>query len=53
MSKRGEREYLADIREAIQRIGQYTTGLSYGRSSSQTAKPRTRSFGISKYSERP
>jgi uncharacterized protein with HEPN domain len=30
MSKRGEREYLADIREAIQRIGQYTTGLSYG-----------------------
>ncbi len=29
MSKRGEREYLADIREAIQRIQQYTTGLSY------------------------
>jgi hypothetical protein len=30
MSKRGEREYLADIREAIQRIQSYTTGLSYG-----------------------
>jgi uncharacterized protein with HEPN domain len=29
MSKRGEREYLADIREAIQRIEQYTAGLSY------------------------
>jgi uncharacterized protein with HEPN domain len=30
MSRRGEREYLADIREAIQRIEQYTIGLSYG-----------------------
>jgi uncharacterized protein with HEPN domain len=29
MSKRGDREYLADIHEAIQRIQTYTTGLSY------------------------
>ncbi len=29
MSKRGDREYLADIREAIQRIQAYTTDLSY------------------------
>lgn len=29
MSKRGDREYLADIREAIQRIQTYTTNLSY------------------------
>lgn len=29
MSKRGDLEYLADIREAIQRIQAYTTDLSY------------------------
>jgi uncharacterized protein with HEPN domain len=29
MSKRGDREYLADIREAIQRIQAYTVDLSY------------------------
>ena len=29
MSKRGDREYLADIHEAIQRIETYTTALSY------------------------
>jgi uncharacterized protein with HEPN domain len=29
MSKRGDGEYLADIREAIQRIHAYTTDLSY------------------------
>ena len=29
MSKRGDRESLADMHEAIQRIQQYTTGLSY------------------------
>jgi hypothetical protein len=29
MSKRGDREYLADIHEAIQRIQTYTTALSY------------------------
>ena len=29
MSKRGDAEYLADIREAIQRIESYTTGLTY------------------------
>ena len=29
MSKRGDAEYLADIREAIQRIENYTTGLTY------------------------
>lgn len=30
MSSRGEREYLADMREAIQRIQEYTSGLTYG-----------------------
>lgn len=29
MSRRGDLEYLADIREAIQRIQTYTTALSY------------------------
>lgn len=29
MSKRSDREYLADIHEAIQRIQTYTTALSY------------------------
>ena len=29
MSKRGDPEYLADIREAIQRIQTYTTDLTY------------------------
>lgn len=30
MSKRGEQEYLADMREAVHRIHGYTAGLSYG-----------------------
>lgn len=29
MSKRGDREYLADIHEAIQRVQAYTTAFSY------------------------
>ena len=29
MSSRGEREYLVDMREAIQRIQEYTSGLAY------------------------
>ena len=29
MSKRGDAEYLADIREAIQRVESYTTGFTY------------------------
>lgn len=29
MSSRGEREYLVDMREAIQRIQKYTAGLAY------------------------
>ncbi|MDI6783486.1 MAG: DUF86 domain-containing protein [bacterium] len=29
MSKRGDKEFLLDIKEAIERIRDYTTGLSY------------------------
>ena len=38
MSKRGDREYLADMHEAIQRIQQYTSGLWY---SQFLADPKT------------
>jgi uncharacterized protein with HEPN domain len=30
MSKRGHREYLADMREAIVRVRSYTSGIDYG-----------------------
>lgn len=29
MSKRGDREFLLDIKEAIERIGEYINGMSY------------------------
>jgi len=30
MSKRGHREYLADMREAMLRVQSYTSGINYG-----------------------